>query len=402
MPRPLPAARALPARAIARPVNSALATALAATVALGALGALAGCGDSAESVLPRAEFVMAAGDSSIWVLTGPDAGPTGIDVRRAPITLALLDGRFHELYVTEDDYSFRDALFAAQTVWRRDLVTGDSIVVHGDATAPTLAVAYGRRHPDERPLGLDDEVAEEPSVLGVTEAWVVDVHGPFATVESYADLHPEEGEPSHRVRLRVVDLRRGAELSLAELLGAEVSAGVVARGRAAFAAAPGRLGFDERSFTFAGVGAGPGVVFHVPGTGDEDDGQALPPIGVPGGAWWDEARDGMPVETTRDDVPVATWRRGPLAVEAHRERDGDRLVLRDSTGRAWRIASVGDEVQRVYWLDGHTGARHRAALARAFYEATLYDGTFRAVSHTAVAGSATAARAGTRPITQRR
>ncbi|HEY0970682.1 MAG TPA: hypothetical protein VGE02_06890 [Gemmatimonadales bacterium] len=416
MPHPLPVARTARPRAAARLVLSAT---------LGALGALAGCAGASTPEPPGAEFVVAAGDTSVWVRTGPDAGSDGIEVRRAPITLTLLDGRFHELYVTEDDYSFHDALFAAQTVWRRDLVTGDSVIVHGDPTAPVLAIEYGHRHPDERPLEPEEEGAEEPAVMGVTEAWVVDVHGPFATVESFADLHPEGGESSHQVRLRVVDLRRGAELTLSDLLGDSVSAGVVARGRAAFAAARdsaratharsdaaarrasvalGRFAFDERSFTLTSMRSGPGVVFHVPGTGGEADGHALPlaPITVPDGAWWREARDGMPVETTDGGVSVAVWSRGSLAVEARRERDGDRLVLRDSTGRAWRIASMAGAAQRVYWLDSRTGADDRAALARAFYEATLYDGTLRAVSHGARSRAMGEARPRTRLTTFRR
>ncbi|HEX5580446.1 MAG TPA: hypothetical protein VFX39_02645, partial [Gemmatimonadaceae bacterium] len=254
MPHPLSLARAVRARAVrpraaarrarsapraerARRARRARRATFGALGVVATLGALAGCAGSSAPRPPRAEFVVVAGDSSVWVRTGPGAGPDGIEVRRAPITLALLDGHFHELYVTEDDYSFPDALFAAQTVWRRDLLTGDSTVVHGDPAAPSLAIAYGRRHRGERPLAPDEEGAEEPSVMGVTEAWVVDVHGPFATIETFTDLHPERGESTHQVRLRVVDLRRGATLTLADLLGDSVSERVVARGRAAFAAA---------------------------------------------------------------------------------------------------------------------------------------------------------------------
>jgi hypothetical protein len=385
--------------------------------------ALAACG-GASSAPPPAEFVVTLGDTSLWVRTGPDVRPGGVEVRRAPLLLARVDGRFQELYVTEDDYSFPDAVFAAQTVWRRDLESGDSVVVYGDATAPRLAMAYGRRHPHELPLAPDESGTEEPSVTAVTEAFVVDVLGSLATVETFMDLHPERGEPTHVARRRVVDLRRGTELTLADLLGDSVSARVVAHGRAAFAqardsarsraprrgdaatrtaAALDRLAFDERSFALAPVRRDPGIVFYVPGQDVEAEVYALPlpAIPVPDGEWWLEARGTLPVDDGARDAR-ARWPRANVALEAQPAREGVRLVLRDGDGRSWPITQVTDSVRRVYWLDGPaSSARARAALARAFHDASLYDGELRAAVHRpclAPRGGRSAAVATARPV----
>jgi hypothetical protein len=68
-------------------------------------------------------------------------------------------------------------------------------------------------------------------------------------------------------------------------------------------------------------------------------------------------------------------------VEAHGASDGQRIVLRDRAGRSWPLAHVAGAVRGVHWLDGDAvPAGERAALARAFYDAALYDGQLRAVA----------------------
>src|SRR4051812_13369803 len=67
---------------------------------------------------PNADFLLSAGDSTFWV-TGR---ASGIRVRGAPLVVGHWDGRFFEVYVSDDDRSFQDALFIGQRVFRRDLV----------------------------------------------------------------------------------------------------------------------------------------------------------------------------------------------------------------------------------------------------------------------------------------
>ena len=51
---------------------------------------------------PRAEFLVAAGDSTYWVR----ASAEGIRRRGSAIMLARYDGDFYEIYTTDDDRSF--------------------------------------------------------------------------------------------------------------------------------------------------------------------------------------------------------------------------------------------------------------------------------------------------------
>ena len=73
-------------------------------------------------------------------------------MRGAPLQLARVDGRLYELYVADDDRSYEDAILVGQRVYRRDLVTGDSVLVYQDTLVPHLARLYSRLHPDDRPL----------------------------------------------------------------------------------------------------------------------------------------------------------------------------------------------------------------------------------------------------------
>src|SRR5918997_278418 len=76
----------------------------------------------AQGPPPTAEFLVSAGDSTYWIRTDT----TGVRVRGSPILLARYGGQFYEVYVTDDDRSFRDAAFVGQRIYRRDLVTGDA------------------------------------------------------------------------------------------------------------------------------------------------------------------------------------------------------------------------------------------------------------------------------------
>ena len=70
----------------------------------------------------------------------------------APLTLANVDGRFYELYVADDDRSYFDALLVGQRIYRRDLVSGDSVEVFVDDRVAEVARDFAKAHPEERPL----------------------------------------------------------------------------------------------------------------------------------------------------------------------------------------------------------------------------------------------------------
>ena len=76
------------------------------------------CTERAAARPPRAEFIVAAGDSSYWVHS--DGG--GVKLRGSPIVLARIDSAFLELYVVDDDESYENAEFVGQRLYERDLV----------------------------------------------------------------------------------------------------------------------------------------------------------------------------------------------------------------------------------------------------------------------------------------
>jgi len=380
---------------------------------------------------PSAEFLLTGVDSSFWIVTGPDAGPTGLSVRRAPLALTRVGGRWHELYLVEEDHSFPDAIFIVQELWRRDLVSQDSALVLGDSLVPALAAQYARANPDQMPLAPDEPEDDDPSIIAVAELSLLDVQGRYASVERYSDLHLPRRRERHELRRAVVDIGRGAEVRLAALVGESAAVDIARRGRAALvasrdsarrvagefdaaaAAALDRFTFDDRSFALTQVADQPGVVFYAVGRGDAADGFALPlsPIAFTGGAWWDSARVELPVaDDSRSGRGRGTaasgsrWRRGELSVMATPDDEqsvppgsrsrpptsgygsgtaisSQRLTLRDSSGREWPLGSVSASAQRLYWLDrGGVSERERRAIARAFYESAFHDGTLRAAS----------------------
>lgn len=344
---------------------------------------------------PAAEFLVAAGDSTYWVRSDS----AGVRMRGAPLVLARTGGRFYELYVTDDDRSYYDAVLVGQRVYRRDLVTGDSAVVLADSLVPALAGDWEAAHPDARPLLPDEEASEHPSVQASSEITLVGVHGPYVSVEVDSDLDVEGTHRARTVRHAVADLRTGLPVSLPELVGSGEAGRVVAAGRRLFAdaidsvlaarddrarqalAALDDLRFDERSFSLDAVRGQPAVRFHVPGIGRHADGLVLPlpPVPVRAAPWWQgEVRDGL-ADTVTDDG-AERWRRPAYALVARPDSEAGtvRLALRAGR-REWPIGRVVGPAHHVFWLDRGVAPAARAALGRTFDEAARYDEDTRVV-----------------------
>src|SRR5258708_22849439 len=125
--------------------------------------ALDACRDARQSATrgsarPTAEFIVAAGDSAYWVASDT----SGLRVRGAPLELARVDGQFVEVYVVDDERSFGEADLVGQSVYKRDLRSGDSVRVFTDSIVPDIARRYARAHPDDQPLARGDEPSDEP------------------------------------------------------------------------------------------------------------------------------------------------------------------------------------------------------------------------------------------------
>ncbi|MGH7638497.1 MAG: hypothetical protein ACREOK_12690 [Gemmatimonadaceae bacterium] len=358
--------------------------------AAGVLAAALACGDTGSSA-PSAEFIVAAGDSTYWVRMD-GSGPR---IRGTPMVLARLEGRFRELYVVDDDRSFENALFVGQRLFQRDILTNDSTEVFRDSLIPSLAERYERENPDARPLGPDEEPGEEPATTATAEVSVIGVHGPYLSLEYHVDTTGESDDLWHMTRHLVVDLRTGKQVTLREVLGEDQADAAISHGRAMYretvdsvrsarrtdAAARravdalGKFRFDPNSFAFTAPNGTLMVAFSAPGAGHGGEGFTLPmrPIAIVQPRWWALARDALPTST---DAREEHWARPSYTVKALYDTSTTpvRLVLADSAGREFPLGRVSSPVHRMYWLDAPPiSAEQRAALTRAFDEATLYD-----------------------------
>jgi hypothetical protein len=341
---------------------------------------------------PRAEFLVSAGDSTFWV----GSGPAGVRVRGSPILLARYGGRFYEIYLTDDDRSYADALFVGERLYRRDILTGDSTVVFSDSTVTRIAAAYARAHPNERRLDPDEETSEDPANSATAELEVVELFGPYASYEYHADVDLEGGKPWHMTRRGVIDLRSGKQATVGDLIDAAAAKRVAELGRRAFQAARdsiarhhdstdernaraleafSHLRFDETSFTIVAIDGQPAVRFAVTGRGEGPAGSAveLDATPIPPGGWWADVREALPDSGSSDDFD--RWTRPNYSVAARYDPRADfaRVYLADGR-REWIVAAMGAPIHRIDWLDSPPiDSTQRRALGRAFDEATAYD-----------------------------
>lgn len=356
-----------------------------AFVALASLGACERV--EVHSRAPRAEFIIVAADSSYWVRSDDE----GIRVRGAPVALTLVDGRFAELYLTDVDQSFYDAVYVGQRLIRRDLVSGDSLVLFADTLVPELARAYAAANPEERPLAEDEEGSANPRTIATAEVLVLGVHGPFLSFEYRTDIDVIGGPTAHGSRRGVVDVRTGAPVALESLLGASEARRVIALGRARWRAvhdslAAGvdgqpselrdeleRLGFDPRSFTLGVDDRAPVIRFAVTQSAARNTGRSfeLDAIAIEEPAWWREVRPGFAVE---EEPGARSWPRDLftlVAQDAGAATGRVSFTLRDRFETEWRLGSVPSPVHRVMWLADSLPPGTRAALTRAFNEAAF-------------------------------
>ena len=342
---------------------------------------------------PAAEFVLAAGDSSFWITSR--AGK--IRVRGAPLELAVADGRFYELYVADDDRSYGDAVLVGQKVYRRDLVTGDSVLLFQDTIVARLARLYARLHPDDEPLAPSDEPSDEPLWTATSTLAIDEVAGPFVSFSLHTDVERDDAPLWHTSRRGVLDIRTGRPATLAAVTGraqAEVErarsrmlrstldsvrASRDERGERA-AAMLSYYRLDPASFAVTTLDGAPAIAYALPGAGGGDAGHllALAPILIGEPAWWSEAAATLPVSSADGGRDV--WRHGAYEVVVRYDslNGAGQLSIRDSTSREWSLGRVPAPARRILWLDRPAiDSVSRRALDRAFDESSLYDETVR-------------------------
>lgn len=369
---------------------------LLASVALVALVACRGSATPDAGTPPAADFVLTAGDSSFWITSAHG----DVRMRGAPLELARVEGRLYELYVTDDDRSYGDAVLVGQRVYRRDLVTDDSLLVYQDTIVPRVARLYARLHPDDIPLTPDEDESDDPRWTAASTLDLDDVAGPFVSYSLHADVERDDAPLWHTTRRGVIDLRTGGSATLVAVAG-DASATVERlrqdvmrstldsvrlsrdeRGERA-AAVLSHYRLDPASFFLTMLDGAPAVSYALPGEGDGDAGYllALAPIPIGEPAWWSAAAPSLPIGSA--DGLRDVWRHGQYEVVVHYDPAGGgaRLALRDSTSREFTLGRIPAPATRIIWLDHPPiDAAVRHALDRAFDESVLYDDAARAVA----------------------
>ena len=354
------------------------------------VGALVGCAKPER--LPDAELLVISADSTFWVTSTGGA----IRVRGVPMLVARVDGTFRELYVADDDRSYADAVFVGHRLFSRDIERGDSLELHRDTVVQSLARTYARQHPDEAPLDPDDEESESPSVRVTGDIEILALHGPFLSFEHHTDVDTRGNElpdaHQHAYRRGVLDIRTGRVVALSELFAHRSSDSAISAGRDewrrardSLLVAPGiavrrvrgalaAFAFDAGSFTLGSAGLAPTVRFAVPARGTNPD---IEPIQLssrrmPVPVWWGAAALELPLESGDQ----AVWGRhsDTLTTTANHDTHLWELRLRVGTAGARPVARLSSSVDRVIWLDSTVTPLARAALTRAFAEASEYDG----------------------------
>ena len=360
---------------------------------------LAGCERAeAPSPAPHAEFIIAAADSVFWVRSDDD----GIRVRGAPMVLAQVSGRFAELFLADDDYSFYDAVYVGHRLFKRDLITGDSVQLFADTLMPMLARVYAAANPEERPLSPEEQGSENPRTVATADLMVLDVHGPWLSFEYHTDIDIVGGISAHGARRGVLDLRTGTGATLDALFGPPVARRLTADARERWRLMRDslillserdgrptrdeidRLGFDPRSFILGVVDRAPRLRFAVAQSGAQFASGVLElePVALEEPGWWPEVREAYPVE---EFIQERTWpRAGFTLVGRHADSPMARVAfaLRDDAGTEWKLGSLPSPVLRVMWLsDSSDAPGTRQALTKAFNESAFYSQDTRVVRH---------------------
>lgn len=363
-------------------------------LAAAACAALAACKTSTppRDVPPRTEFLLSSADSTFWVATNDGQ----VHVRGAPLNLARFGGHFYELYTADDDFSYADALLLGQRLYRRDITTGDSTVLFADTAVARIASNYARAHPDEDPIGPNDDVDADPTTTATAQVDVLGVYGPYVAYEYHLDVDLPGSRPWHATRRGVVDLRSGSQATVADLFGAANARSLTNDGRKTYEATRDsilaqrsanptedrraadallRLQFDERSFTIDNIDGKPAVEFDVPGRGQGIAGRVLEldPVPVEPTPWWRDALPSLAEEMSNGDD---RWSHDRVRVVAHYDQVGDlaHISLSDTGSRQWPVATVLGPLRHVTWLDGAAlSSGDRTALRHAFNTAASYD-----------------------------
>jgi len=351
---------------------------------------------------PDTEFLLAGGDSTYWITSGA----RGARVRSAPILLTQIDGQFFEVFIADDGVDYADAGFAVARVYSRNVSQRDSVMLFDEGSVMREATAWKQRHPNESPLSPDDEpLMADPATMVSEELEILDVHGPWVTLNHLLDVDIADKTPHRHVGKRhVIDVRTGTRGTLLALFGPDEARRLIDAGRRSFtqltdsirSASDDRatvaretlesFQFDSTSFGLTDIAREPAVAFMVPGTGVDGEALALnlPPIQARTPDWWKMVAPTLPA-WARDSSSL-TWTRGRVAVIARPDENGDALrvalrVASENDSTEWPVTTVRAPAFQLIPLDSTSlSLPLRAALARAFDASSTLSGDAQVAS----------------------
>jgi hypothetical protein len=188
---------------------------------------LAGCSLPAPRP-PAAEFLVADGGSTYWVTSGA----SGIHARVSPLILTRAGGRYYEVFVAEQTRSYQDAVFSAEPIYRRDLVTGDTTLLWEDSKISAWEKVYLARNPSAQLMDPGDDGDDDAVALTATgEADIVGVVGPYVLYSHRSMIESSEMEQADTAR-GILDVGRAKAVGVSTLVSdtASISGGGVREG----------------------------------------------------------------------------------------------------------------------------------------------------------------------------
>jgi hypothetical protein len=349
------------------------------------------------SARPAAEFLVVSDDSTAWVRTSADT----VVVRRAPLLVAMLDGRLIEIYVAEEPIDFADATFLVTRLFRRDLVSGDSTLVFADSTVLREARAFVSAHPTAERLE-DDEPASPAARALEASITPMNVVGHTLGLEVHVDRTIGD-LGTHDTYRATVDLRSGTRLSVADVTADGMAPATMQRARRDLEAAvlfAGRrsgsveqaasralsaLRFDSLSFTLLRSGDSLAAQFLVHDEQVIDEARdthrfALEPVTLPAPAWWNDARAPLPRLCADSSTRVEL---GALSLDLAYDSEEVAQITAQTSWGARPVARMRGPVRRVIAVGDsliQPARQWRRALERAFSESGYYSDQVRAAS----------------------
>ena len=188
---------------------------------------LVGCSLPQPSA-PSAEFLVADGPSTYWVTSGA----AGIHARVSPLILTRAGGRFYEVFVSETTRSYQDAVFSAEPIYRRDLVTGDTTLLWEDPKIKSWEKIYLARNPSAQLLDPDEDSDDAAVALSATgEADIIGVVGPYVLYSHRSTIESSEMEQGDTTR-GILDVGLAKPVGVTSLVSdsATISGGAVREG----------------------------------------------------------------------------------------------------------------------------------------------------------------------------